>query len=526
MKSRMTIAASILLASAGAWGQSSNFNIAGYDIEGNTLLPTPVVQEIAAKWVGSDKTIDDINAAADAIRKAYETAGYPVVNVFPPVQSLENGRVKLKVIEGQIKRIQVKGNQAYGEQNIRQSLPPLQESTKPQTPKLVAAIAAANENPAKQVAVDFQAAEELGQIDAVVNVVEDKPEKFTLGVDNMGAKSTGYNRLTAGYQNANLFDRDHMLSLQAGTSLDHPSRSQQVSAGYRVPFYEHGLSLDAIAAVSHSTSTTSVGFGSTQFTGKGYTLGLRLNQALSSLGAYRHRLIYGFDYKDFDNNCTGVNEGTCGSVTAMPLSLAYLGSWNTPEIQSTATLSYAANLPGGPRGSQAEYQAARAEANQKWQALRASTQLTLPLPADLQFRIAFNGQYTQDRLVPGEQFGLGGANSVRGYLERSLSGDSGYNLGFELYSPELGKYLGNNFSTRALVFYDFGQIRYHHPIGSNESPRTLASIGTGLRLGYGRDLSLRLDVGFARKELPAPANTGIAREKGDANAHATVYYQF
>jgi len=523
----LSAAALLVALSSGAWAQSAKFAISSYEIEGNTLLPESQVEQVLKAYLGADRSIDDVNAAADALRKAYEDAGYPVIKVFPPAQTAEAGRVKLKVIEGQIQTVLIKGNQAYNQKNIRNSLPPLQEKIKPNAKQIVAAIAAANENPAKQVAVNFQSAEEVGQIDAVINVTEDRPQKFTVGYDNMGATSTGVNRINLGYQDANLFNRDHMATVQFGTSLDHPSRSQQLSAGYRVPFYDQGLSFDLIGAISRSTADTNVGFGSTRFVGNGYMLGARLNQSLVSAGEYRHRMIYGFDFKDFDNTCTGIAAGTCGTVTAMPVSATYFGAFNAPEVQASAALSFAANIPGGRHGNIEEYALARAGGTPNWNVWRANTNVLVPLPADLQIRVALAGQYSVDRLIPGEQFGLGGANSVRGYLERTVSGDRGYNGNLELYSPDFGKLMpSSNINARALLFWDFGKVYFTDANRYGEKSQPLSSIGAGLRFNLGRDLAVKLDVGFAQEKYIAAPGTDASREQGASYGHAAINLQF
>jgi hemolysin activation/secretion protein len=49
------------------------------------------------------------------------------------------------------------------------------------------------------------------------------------------------------------------------------------------------------------------------------------------------------------------------------------------------------------------------------------------------FRI--NGQWGSEPLIPNEQFGLGGVNSVRGYHEGELFGDSGWNASLEEDTP-------------------------------------------------------------------------------------------
>lgn len=528
MKTRLKLgsAALLLALASGAWAQGAKFSITGYQVDGVTLLSESVVAQIVAGFTGSERTLDDINGAAEALRKAYEEAGYPVVKVFPPQQAAVGGRVTLRVIEGEIKSVIVKGNQAYDQANIRASLPPLQEKTKPNARRIVAAIAAANENPAKQVAVNFQSAEALGNIDAVVTVTEDRPEKFTLSYDNMGSASTGVNRVSLGYQNANLLKLDHMLSVQFVTSTDYPSRTQSLSGGYRVPFYEHGLSLDLIAAISHSSTTTGYGVGSTQFNGQGYTFGARVSQSMPSAGEYRHRMIYGVDYKDFDNTCTGASAGTCGTATAQPVSATYFAAYNTPAMQLSAALAFAMNIRGGQHGTPSEYALARGGAKVDWNVWRLNSNLMVPLPEDFQFRAAFAAQYSNDRLLPGEQFGLGGASSVRGYVERTVSGDSGYSASVELYSPDFGKLLSPTVNARALVFSDWGQVQFVDGDLYGEKKRSLASIGAGLRLNLSRDLVIKFDLGFVRDEHVAAPESKAARQNGDSFGHAAVNFQF
>ena len=45
------------------------------------------------------------------------------------------------------------------------------------------------------------------------------------------------------------------------------------------------------------------------------------------------------------------------------------------------------------------------------------------------------GQYANDALIPGEQFGIGGTGSVRGLRDREATGDRGYTLNLEATTP-------------------------------------------------------------------------------------------
>jgi len=109
-------------------------------------------------------------------------------------------------------------------------------------------------------------------------------------------------------------------------------------------------------------------------------------------------------------------------------------------------------------------------------------------------------QYTPDALIAGEQLGLGGATSVRGYREREIAGDSGLIATLEGFGPEWGKVLkAEGASLRALLFADFGWVHNNKnaPCFRTHTNCSLSSVGAGIRFGLGKWLIGRLDVGYA-----------------------------
>ena len=107
----------------------------------------------------------------------------------------------------------------------------------------------------------------------------------------------------------------------------------------------------------------------------------------------------------------------------------------------------------------------------------------------------FNGQYTNDPLVPGEQYGIGGANTVRGFSERQFSNDQGYSGNVEIYTPDLSMLFGvAAFQSRLLMFYDRGYVSSKVP-GDTVSTQ-VASMGPGLRIMDGKRFSISVDCGF------------------------------
>ena len=104
--------------------------------------------------------------------------------------------------------------------------------------------------------------------------------------------------------------------------------------------------------------------------------------------------------------------------------------------------------------------------------------------------------YTKDLLVPGEQYGLGGPDTVRGYLLREVANDRGYSGQAELYTPDIARHLEapDELRVRFLAFYDYGSLKRNDPLPGEIDHSVLASTGVGLRLSYAKSVSLRFDV--------------------------------
>jgi hemolysin activation/secretion protein len=90
-------------------------------------------------------------------------------------------------------------------------------------------------------------------------------------------------------------------------------------------------------------------------------------------------------------------------------------------------------------------------------------------------------------------FGIGGADSVRGFLEREHANDKGHRGSLELYTPDIGRTWLDGLRLRALGFYDFGWVKRVHPTPSEIFSTGISSAGVGVRASLGSDTSLRLD---------------------------------
>jgi hemolysin activation/secretion protein len=506
--------------------QEPSVQVERFTVNGNTLLSAAELDAVLIPYKGK-RTLLELKQAAQAVQAAYVNAGYGAVIAYLPEQSGEAGTAMITVLEGKVAQIIVTSNKQFSEGNIRRSVPLLQEGQTPQVRRLDAQIQMANENPAKLIAVSLEPGKQQGEVLANVDVREQPTSRWSLSADNTGNKSTGHWRTTLAYTNAALWDRDHLLSLQAQTSPDHASEVRVLSANYRVPLYDMGLSLDAFAAwssVDGGTSSTAV--GPLQFSGSGRVLGLRVTQYLPRWqigGGVDQRLIIGLDQRAYLNNCSiaGLPPGACGtageSVAVQPISIEYTAQLDG-EYAAGFNITGVHNLGlGGSHSDESNFEAVRQGAKKGYSILRVGAFATLGLPSSWKLQGRMNGQWSDDALVPGEQFGLGGASIVRAYQEREIIGDNGFAGALELVAPD---WVIGSGTLRWLLFLDAGHIRNNAgmPCVGMITRCTLASAGLGLNLGAG-PLQIRFSVGRALRD-------GADTERGDVRGHVQVNYSF
>jgi hemolysin activation/secretion protein len=499
---------------------AAKFEIRRYLVEGNTLLSQGELTRVLAPFAGKDRDFGDIQRALEALQDAYAKRGYNAVRVSVPEQDIRAGEVRLRVVEARIRRVRVQGNRFFDEKNVKAGLPSLKEGTAPNTRAIGKDAQLVNENPAKQVSVALQAADDPGQVDATVRVADEKPSRFSAYVDNTGTPNTGNYRFGLGYQNANLFNGDDVLSVQAITSPGHASDVKIFGAGYRVPIYRWGGVVDVLAGYSNVNSGTVQGLFNVS--GSGNVFGLRYTQLLGRFETYEHRTSLGLDYRAYKNhvNLVDTSEELVPDITVRPVALAYLGRFSRAGQDLSFNVSYSRNIPGGSNGAQEDFDAQRPQAKAGYSLVREGVAFSQLLPADFIIRILANAQQTHDLLIPGEQFGMGGVDSVRGYYERETSNDHGWRASLEAYSPDFGSWFGQSWRARALVFTDAARGKDNSPPRDQTHPdNKLGSYGLGVRANQGKTLAFRLDAARVTQD----AGTRLT---GDTRVHFAAAISF
>lgn len=478
------------------------FEIGAYRTTGNTLIDTPAIESLVAPHTGKDKEFADIQNALTAIRAAYAGKGYRGVSVALPEQELDGGIVRIVVTETAIEKVAVSGNGHFDAERIRAFFPMLEEGRPVDFDRLGRALDVVNENPALKTAIEIAPGSREGTRVARIAAADEDPITLFATLDNSGTAATGKDRLTVGLRHADVAGLGHVLTAQYSASVEKSAAVSFWGVGYRVPLPAHGLAVDLYAG--HSDVNSGVVADLFNVAGKGTIGGIKATWQLDRRGGYRHQAWAGLDYRAFDNNVVpvGGNQSLVPDYTVHPLSLGYAASYGT----ATGSATLLRGFRGGANSDSATLAQARAGADADYTALRFSGSYAHALAAGWAAHLGLSGQHTRDALVPGEQLGLGGAQSVRGFDERFIAGDSGYRAMLEFHTPQA---VFGDLRLKGIGFADWGALRRNQVQPGELAAESLASWGLGMRVALARQVSLSLDAArVLRGTLAHPTGSG------------------
>lgn len=522
---KAALAALGTLAAATAPSAPVAFDVTQVVVEGATLI-APEALLAGAPLPSGPTEFAALQRLAEQVQRRYAEAGYGGVVAYLPPQPLTGGSVRIVVVEGKLASVAVRGADGAAAGAARAALPDLAAGRTPLLRRLDRELQLANENPARQLQLLLAPGEKTGDIAAELTVRQRDPLQVVLSAENTGNGQTGRWRVGAAVQHADVSGIGDVAALLLQTSPDHASSVAVVSAAYRRPLPEALALLEGYVAYSDvDAGSSATAAGDVRISGRGLLTGLRATRFLPVGGAYDQRFAVALDRRAYRNRCeiSGLPAAACGGaagdVTVTPLTLEY--SLRSPQAFGWALMAaWSHNLASGGQGADAaSFEAARAGAKRPFDVVHVAASAQGTLGEDWTLRARASLQWTGDALVSGEQFGLGGVASVRGYRERELAGDRGAAATLEIAGPELLARPGTA-SLRAFGFADGGVVsnRLGMPCRLDQTRCSLAGVGLGLAL-EGAGMHLRLAVARALRD-------GAQTAQGDTRVHAAAQYAF
>jgi hemolysin activation/secretion protein len=497
------------------------FFIKQITIEGATLLDQHIIKDIihsalppvpdapvtwdkGAFMVNRELTFSEMNQIAGNITEKYRKMGYFLAYAFLPQQKITEGKLEIRVTEGNIGGVKVKGNKHYRTAFIEKHLEKITKDPAPKGDALERALFLLNEYPSLNVKVQLKAGIKPGATDVMIEAKDSFPVSGNLSYDNFGTTTTSKHRLSASLDIGNLATNGDNLMLKGLTALDRVDIDKLSfgKAEYVFPINYNGSKL----RVYYANALYQVGEEYTvlDMKGKMDVAGIYITHPLIRKALRKLEVKGGFEYQDLYDYMLGDmrSKDKLRTFTA-GMNDDFTDSFYGRNIINVTYYHGVRHFLGG--SGQRDSEASRLNADAEFNKYTAEVMRAQKLPGYNHIIFKASGQYSADSLFVAQQFMIGGAWSVRGFRPSSLNGDSGYLFSTEFHLspvyPEtkiFDQKIGDAF--KFVLFVDNGGV-YKNNIQPGESNDDfLTSLGVGIRLYFSKYASLRLDWAVPDKE--------------------------
>ncbi len=497
------------------------FRIREINLSQNKIIPKIVEKSFTDEYLNQCLTINRIIKLRKKLASYLVDKGYVTSRVVIPRQSLQSGVLNIEVIESGLEKIQFNEEKFFDKTQRVMAFGFNEEEEILNLRKIEQGIEQINRLPSNRATIKILP----GSRDKTSIIsIENKPQRRTrlsVGHDNNGSKTTGQSRQTIGLSQDNLLWLNDTLSLsRTGNSLDDDRKqggSNSFSSNFSVPFGWYNLTLSYSNSAYRFWTNTQVPRKSSGYTS---TKAVNLERVLIKEKAFKISSSIGLterynrSFQDEQLLEVQSRKASIGSISFPGTFFLADGSlYVKPTYSKGLKILDAKKGPIGLAGQGAVYP--------QFDLLRFYTNYSKRFQVaqmPLAYNLTFDSQISKQHLYGIDQFYVGGAYSVRGFQQGSISGDSGYSLKNEFtfnvgqsllpYFNKLTPYASslNHFSLTP--FYDYGHVQNKT---NSESGRLS---GAGLKIGFNhQNLTASLVVSWALSK-----SQNLGRRYGENNA--------
>jgi hemolysin activation/secretion protein len=471
-----------------------------------TNAPKSLQEEIEARHLGKPIERGLLESIRNEILSAYREEGSHFILVDIAQQDVTNGTVSMNVCESTLSEIRYEGNRHFSCAVLGRYIH-ANQGEKIDGDRLLNDLAFANRNPFRTTNALFQPGKQQNTTEMILMTEDRFPLRVYGGGDNTGNDYTGNARWFTGFTAGNLFYMDHTLSYQYTTSSNF-HKFQSHTAQYLMPMPNNtqlmffgGVSFvhpnlneftDEFLPVPSGIST------------KGFTAQAsgRYEIPLGTLWQSQlQEMTVGFDYKRMNNNLIYIGDNTIPIIYKFVTLTQFMARYSVAFGNCSHRFSFENNLffaPGqlAPSGNNTNFNNLRNNASNRYAYGRLALQDTYQIPANFSLYGLLRGQWASGALLPSEQYGLGGYDTVRGYDEREFNADQAIIFNGEIHTPKWHFMCKNKDAFYFLAFADFAGGWNYSSTSNEESSDWLGGVGAGFRYHIERYLDMRLDYGI------------------------------
>ena len=210
--------------------QLSGIHVTKFVFNGNTAITSEELSNLARPYENRDLAIEDLESLRQELSKLYLDKGYINSGVIIPDQKVDNGILKLQVVEGQLKKVEIEGLSHYSNSFFKNRVQkgsgsPLNITTLQESLQLLQ-----QDSRIKRINAELVPSSQMGEALLKVKVAENSPYLMVLRGHNDGPPSTGSYRGEVSLAHQNLLGRGDTLAADFGIT----EGSKDYGAGFEV----------------------------------------------------------------------------------------------------------------------------------------------------------------------------------------------------------------------------------------------------------------------------------------------------
>ncbi|HEY9809358.1 MAG TPA: ShlB/FhaC/HecB family hemolysin secretion/activation protein [Halomicronema sp.] len=485
-------------------GDVQRVEIKKIEVIGSSIFGQKELDPITGAVEGRALTLDELRKVADAITQLYLEQGYITSRAVLDAQTITNGVVKIRVIEGSLARIDVEGTQRLNPNYIRSRLMLGADS-----PLSTAAL----ENQLRLLRIDplfenveasLRAGENVGESILTVRVTEAKALVANFGVDNYSPPSVGSERMGASllYRNVTGIGDEASVSYYRAFG-----ESNVYDFSYRVPVNAMNGTLQFRVAPNNN-AVVQEEFREFDIQGNSELYEISYRQPLVRSPIEEFALSVGFSHQKSQTFLlgegfpfgSGPDEDGVTRTSIFKFGQDYLRR----DISGAWALRSQFNFGAGLLNATLNDEPVPDSRFISWtgqlqRVQRLNENNLLILQGDIQL--------SRDSLLPSQQFVIGGGLSVRGYRQNVRSGDIGFRLSAENRITIQRDETSGAPILQIAPFVDLGAIKN---VGGNPntlpSQKFIAGAGMGVLWEVFPGMFVRLDYALPLVDLDDRGN--------------------
>jgi hemolysin activation/secretion protein len=488
-------------------------------LEGARTIPESELSPLWAGLVGTPVSIETLQALADAISARYRAEGYVLSQAILPAQTIQDGVVRITVVEGFIDRVRIEGGPESGQAALQRRFRFVPADRPMSLYTLERAVLLSRDTLGGGVeTVLSPAPATFGAADLTVQYTPKPFEGFTI-VDNRASRLFGPWVARAGITSYDLLGQTERLDLSVASSLGGPEL-RFIEGGITLPLaFLDGTALDGARLEFGGDATRGRPdlrkSGLVALTALQEETNVRLGLFVPAIRTRSENLFLrgGLTWRQStaEQRFAGVD---LGRTTDRLLVAEARATWDRADRFNGVTL-----IDGALRQGLASGWArigGRSRAREDFTLLRGSIARVQELgPPEWSLFGELVAQYAGTILPNSERFSLGGERLGRAFAPGNTTGDHGFGARLELRRLiALGEIGGLSPLMSAYLFGDWGAAIDRDRTRDGRRWESLASVGIGARIDVASWLTFTPEIAHQLRGRPSDTASGRQETRG------------